>query len=323
MKKFSWIFALLCTIALLFSFAGCGGDDGPGTTPDDTIPGGDVAVTGVAITHNGEEVTELVVLPDAEFTLAAKITPANATVKTVEWSSSDTTVAEVSAIGVVTIKGVDGNTATITATSTADTTKKATLALTVSEEAEEIITDPEPEHIGVAPAILWDGTEWATVLGEVTIGCLNEEGDANTIDNFDWPTFELTAANYEDAGWDVAFFNLSDVSSYTTLKVQISRPTGSIVNNATAGWVGTFYGEDGGWNDYDGSIAAVRSANGDGVTNARITITVTLSGGSPDTGTLAEALQNFSGVCVGGFVNSGWSNGWGAAVYTVEKIWFE
>lgn len=62
-------------------------------------------------------------------TLIATVTPANATVKTVSWSSSDSTVATVDASGKVT--GVSAGDATITVT-TADGNKTDTCAVTVT-----------------------------------------------------------------------------------------------------------------------------------------------------------------------------------------------
>ncbi|MGN0805885.1 MAG: Ig-like domain-containing protein [Candidatus Coproplasma sp.] len=69
---------------------------------------------------------------DGSVTLSAKVSPDNTTVKTVVWSSSDTSVATVDANGVV--KGVKSGTVTITATSTEDSTIKATCTVNVLTE---------------------------------------------------------------------------------------------------------------------------------------------------------------------------------------------
>ncbi|MDE6200277.1 MAG: Ig domain-containing protein [Clostridiales bacterium] len=63
--------------------------------------------------------------------LTATVAPSNADNPAVTWSSSDEAVATVSATGLVT--AVAAGTATITVTSVADSTKKATCALTVAE----------------------------------------------------------------------------------------------------------------------------------------------------------------------------------------------
>lgn len=88
----------------------------------------DVTVTKVNVTSvSVKESTSLVV--NAKETLVATVLPANATVKTVTWSSSNTAVAEVSSTGEVTAKTV--GTANITVTSTDDTSKTDVCVVTV------------------------------------------------------------------------------------------------------------------------------------------------------------------------------------------------
>lgn len=84
-----------------------------------------VAVTGVTLDHE-----TLSVKVGAAGQLAATVAPDNATDKAVAWSSSDETVATVDNAGKVT--GVKAGTATITAASHADGTKKATSEVTVT-----------------------------------------------------------------------------------------------------------------------------------------------------------------------------------------------
>ena len=85
-----------------------------------------VAVTGISLdkTQAGMEVGDTL-------TLQATVTPANATDKTVTWSSSDASVAAVDANGKVTAK--KAGTATVTAT-TKSGGKKATCTITVKEK---------------------------------------------------------------------------------------------------------------------------------------------------------------------------------------------
>ncbi len=106
--------------------------------PDDTKPG---SVTSVTLDKTKANVnvgkttklTETVATPD------------NKTDKTVIWSSSDKTIATVSADGTVT--GVAKGTATITATAKADTTKTAKCELTVYGADEQLPPDTEePEE---------------------------------------------------------------------------------------------------------------------------------------------------------------------------------
>lgn len=98
MKKMLRIAAALAALLAMTNFIGCKNDD------DDD---GDVAVTEVKITSTVTEVTV-----GETITLKAEVLPADATNKTVTWTSSDATVATVKE-GVVT--GVKAGEATITA----------------------------------------------------------------------------------------------------------------------------------------------------------------------------------------------------------------
>ena len=98
MKKMLRIAAALAALLAMTNFIGCKNDD------DDD---GDVAVTDVKITSTVTEVTV-----GKTITLTAEVLPADATNKTVTWTSSDNTVATVKD-GVVT--GVKAGEATITA----------------------------------------------------------------------------------------------------------------------------------------------------------------------------------------------------------------
>ena len=82
------------------------------------------AVTGVSLNKSSTTLDE-----NATETLTATVSPTDASVKTVTWSSSNTSVATVSSSGVVTAKSK--GTCTITATSTDDSSKKATCSVTV------------------------------------------------------------------------------------------------------------------------------------------------------------------------------------------------
>ncbi|GAP72021.1 Ig-like domain-containing protein [Candidatus Symbiothrix dinenymphae] len=95
-----------------------------------------VAVTGVTLT---DTTATLSISTTQQFTtqqLTAIVTPATATDKTVTWSSSNTSIATVSASGEVTAKAA--GTATITAT-TADGGKQATCMVTVTVSAPPVI----------------------------------------------------------------------------------------------------------------------------------------------------------------------------------------
>ena len=96
-------------------------NDGSGVTASCTVTVSNVAVTGVTLNK-----TTLSLVNGNSETLTATVAPANATDKTVSWSSSNTSVATVSD-GTVTAKGV--GTTTITATAGG---KSATCTVTVT-----------------------------------------------------------------------------------------------------------------------------------------------------------------------------------------------
>lgn len=115
MKKMLRIAAALAALLAMTNFIGCKNDD------DDD---GDVAVTEVKITSTVTEVTV-----GKTITLTAEVLPADATNKTVTWTSSDNTVATVKD-GVVT--GVKAGETTITASAGG---KNATVKVTVKAAA--------------------------------------------------------------------------------------------------------------------------------------------------------------------------------------------
>lgn len=83
-----------------------------------------VAVTGVTMSVSSKTISV-----DEDFALTATVTPSNASNKAIIWTSSDSTIATVSN---GTVHGVAaGGPVTITATSAADSTKKATCSVTV------------------------------------------------------------------------------------------------------------------------------------------------------------------------------------------------
>ncbi len=92
-----------------------------------------VTVNPVPVSEVTLKVTEGTLRINKTIQLEATVAPDNATDKTVIWESDDTDKATVSNTGLVTAKAV--GTATITAKSNADNTKKATFALTIVDGA--------------------------------------------------------------------------------------------------------------------------------------------------------------------------------------------
>lgn len=156
--------------------AGAGNDTGGGTGGY-TIP-----VTGISV----DPTTMTLTAGGETGKITATITPANATNKSVTWSSSNTGVATVSSSGVVT--PVAAGTATITATLVADNTKKASTLVTV-EKLEEgfVVTSSVFENGGAIPVnytmygensvlpLQWNNVEGATNYALLMY-------DVNTID---------------------------------------------------------------------------------------------------------------------------------------------
>ncbi|MDY3707335.1 MAG: Ig-like domain-containing protein [Treponema berlinense] len=121
MKKMLRIAAALAALLAMTNFIGCKNDD------DDD---GDETVATVAVEKVEITSTETDVEVGKTITLTAKVSPENATNKTVTWTSSDTAIATVDSTGKVT--GVKAGEATITASAGGQT---ATVKVTVKAAA--------------------------------------------------------------------------------------------------------------------------------------------------------------------------------------------
>jgi len=165
MKKYSWLLALFCVIALLF--VGCGG--GGGGKSDS----GDGKVKGVSLNYS-----TLPLPPGGETRLVAVISPSNAKNKNVSWESSATDIVTVANDGTVKVAGTasNGDTATITVT-TEDGGFTATCVITVDETAGIPL-------VGVVPPI--DGG-FADIYGDYNYSGGNfiaEVGNVTTFSGF-------------------------------------------------------------------------------------------------------------------------------------------
>ena len=123
-------------------------------TSKSTITVVNIPVTGVTVSPNPATVVAGAYIP-----LAATIAPANATNKTVTWSSSNNAVARVSASGVV--SGMSVGTANITATSQ-DGSFTSSSSITVSQAATNYALNPGFE-LNTAPSAT--ATNWFTWTG--------------------------------------------------------------------------------------------------------------------------------------------------------------
>ena len=93
-----------------------------------------ITITPVSVTSVSLDTNSTTVKVGKTVTLVATVSPSSATNKNINWSSSDTSVATVSG---GTVTGVAAGTATITATSAADSSKKATCTVSVQASGGE------------------------------------------------------------------------------------------------------------------------------------------------------------------------------------------
>ena len=150
----------------------------------------------------GEQVTEvtlnnstLTLENGQSATLTATVTPSNATIPTLEWSSSDESVVTVSEDGYISTVGV--GTATITVTSVSDDSKYATCDITVISATFYTIT-----------FVNADGTELQS--GKVREGTLPVyEGET--------PTQESVQYEYTFVGWSPEITTVSGITTYTAV----------------------------------------------------------------------------------------------------------
>lgn len=162
--------------------------------PDDTKPSGSVTSVTLNKTKANVNVGKTTKLTE---TVA---TPDNKTDKTVTWSSSDKTIATVSADG--TVKGVAKGTATITATAKADTTKSAKCELTVYGADEELPPDPDkpvdPDAPVTQPTLRPNVVEMQKA-GSQTLTLVLPEGyeDKTQIDFIEWKVETVKADTAE------------------------------------------------------------------------------------------------------------------------------
>ena len=157
-----------------------------------TAPAAPVAVTGVTIKKGGTATTAFSMdVDDSNVTLTASVAPDNAT-QTVTWASSNTSVATVNN-GVV--HPVSAGTTKITATSTADNTKKAECTVTVHDYSVTVT----PATLTLAPgaqnvALTVDVKDGSAAVNNATV---TWSGEANGIEVMDNKVFvsESAAAN--------------------------------------------------------------------------------------------------------------------------------
>jgi len=170
-SRIAGIAVIMAVIA--FAMAACDDDNGPngGYNPN---PGSNVPVTGVTLNQNS-----LTLSVGGPATLAATVSPGNATNKAVTWKSSNTSIASVNNNGTVT--AVAAGSATITVT-TADGGKTAACSVTVTSGSGG---NPNPGGVptftNVADMIAWLKPQPARdVIYTVKLNVSSLGGDSST-----------------------------------------------------------------------------------------------------------------------------------------------
>lgn len=196
MKKFVTIVATLLAALLLFSFVACngGGDD----------QGGNTAKPGATVTLNK---TELVLEEGETERLTATTVPSD---ESVTFSSSDTSVASVSASGLVAALSIGTATITATAESSGNT---ATCSVTVNAQPVPALPTDATGYYRVDDVVSFEPNRDA--VGSITA---KKEGEISTI------TYDEEAAR-DDLGWSnyvrLIFNDNMDVSRKTKVGILI------------------------------------------------------------------------------------------------------
>ena len=195
MKK--WL-SFILVFVLAFALVGCGEEPTPGPGPDDPTPGEEVKPTKIELSGIKEEIEV-----GEDFTFTVKVTPDNATNKTVRYATSSSAIATVKD-GKVT--GISAGEATITVTSAADKTVKAEFKVKVNGSSEEdppvetvaptalTITGPDPAEVkvnkvisltvGYEPENATKGVTWTTsdaTIAMVTNGSVVGKGEGTAV----------------------------------------------------------------------------------------------------------------------------------------------
>ena len=137
-------------------------------------------------------------------TLTATVAPANATNKTVKWTSSNTSVATVSSSGLVT--AMSAGTATITAS--------ARDGYGAYDQCTVTVTPPEPEAVDLGMSVKWATYNVGATAPE-QYGNYYAWGETTTKSSYDWGnyTFRTGGSTYSD----LKFSKYNSLSGYGTV----------------------------------------------------------------------------------------------------------
>ena len=164
-----------------------------------------VPVTGVSVSPTSDSLNAGLTTP-----LTATVAPANATNKTVNWSSGNTSVATVNANGLVT--AIAPGTAVITAT-TVDQNKTATASITVTPGSSFTVNFYKPANWGTGIRIYWWAAQPTGVLADGT-----------------WPGVNMTATGN---GW--YSYTFTNITATNLIFNDGTNQTANLTRNKT-GW---------------------------------------------------------------------------------------
>ena len=174
--------------------------------------------------------------------LSATVVPTNATNKTVNWTTSDASVATVSSSGLVT--AVAAGPATITAT-TQDAAKIATSLITVSQS---ITTTLNPS----ADAYVFGGATSTNYGADISL--LVKKGTSSAFFRKSFVKFDLTTAGFTNiqsakvrlyastvAAFSVAAYQTTDSWTETGITYTTAPATGTLIKTVSVTTAGTWY----------------------------------------------------------------------------------
>ena len=199
------------------------------------IPG-ESTVSSVTITPSTLEL-----VPDTTYVLRADVETVGFASKDVTWTSSDTTIAEVSSTGVLTAKAA--GTVVITATSVADTTKSGTCAVTISSGGGSGFN---PEMTPTTITVSSNGVE--RVAGESVLTVPQGANYAVSFVNFTIPNVEVGISGgdiiYNGNAFASGLTSWLNVETSTSIQGLKIAPNDSSFFDTTIQAIGT-QGEDG------------------------------------------------------------------------------
>jgi len=181
-----------------------------------------IAVTGVSLNK-----TSAALIVGGTEDLTATITPSTATNQNITWNSGNTTVAEVSAAGVVTAKNVGSTTITVT---TDDGNKTASCNVTVNPKVITFTVDAIPAQTYTGSAI----SPTVTVKDGSTVLTLNNDYTVAYTNNTNAGTATVTVSgkgNYAGSSGSKTFI-ITKVITFTVDAIPAQTYTGSAITPA-------------------------------------------------------------------------------------------